>query len=131
MKKKAGSFKEWVVWQLRRLSYRWPARSAAFRRAAASRTDYRNNPGETVTKRVRNFYFCEKCKRVFSRKGVTADHKLPVIDPKKGFENFDVYIRRLFCEAFGFQIICNHCHDKKTKSETQVRKMYRRLRKAV
>lgn len=126
MKKKANSFKEWVIWQLRRLSYRWPARSEAFRLAAASRQDYETYTRGAAPKRVRNFYWCALCEGVFTRKQVSADHIDPVIDPKKGFIDFDVYIRRLFCGPEGFQIICASCHDAKTAKERKIRTRYRK-----
>jgi hypothetical protein len=129
MKKKAGSFKEWVIWQLRRLSYRWPARSEAFRNAAASRADFERANGKgKVTKRVRNFYWCALCEGVFTRKQVSADHIEPVIDPKKGFVDFNTYIVRLFCAASNFQIICDECHDGKTAKERKVRSRYKKRR---
>ena len=131
MKKQASSFKEWVVWQLRRLSYRWPARSAAFRRAGASRAEFNKKPGVVgLTARTKNFYHCELCAFVYDRKNVSADHIAPVVDPKRGFVDFDTYIRRLFCEADGFQIICKECHDKKTAKERVVRKKYKKVASA-
>ena len=129
MKKQAGSLKEWVIWTLRKASYRWPPRNAAFRAASISKAEYLRNPGESVTKRVRNFFRCAICKKGFSRKGVSADHREPVINPKRGFEGFDVYIPRLLCEERGFQIICHTDHDKKTHKETKLRVKYRRARR--
>lgn len=126
MKKKAGSFKEWVTWQLRRLSYRWPARSQAFRNAAATAADFKKHGSGTVAKRVRNFYWCALCQGVFTRKQVSADHRVPVVDPKTGFVDWNTFIPRLFCEASNFQIICDDCHDKKTAKERNIRKLFRR-----
>lgn len=127
MKKQANSFKTWVTWQLRRLSYRWPARSAAFRRAAVTEAEYRRHPGiKNLSKRIRNFYCCQLCKLIFDRKHVSADHLYPVIDPKRGFRGWDEYIPRLFCDESGFQILCSDCHDEKTTRERQLRKQYKR-----
>jgi 5-methylcytosine-specific restriction endonuclease McrA len=72
-------------------------------------------------KRVRNFYVCNECTAVFPRKGVSADHVHPVVDPKVGFVDFNTYITRLFCERDGFQIICDECHNAKTAKERKVR----------
>ena len=114
--------KTWVIWALRKASYRWPPRSAALRKAAAAKDEYAKKPGEKVSKLVRNFYTCAGCAEVFSRKGVSIDHIKPVIDPKKGWQGFDVYVARMFCAVEGMQILCSQCHDAKTKKENNVRK---------
>jgi len=65
---------------------------------------------------------------VFPRKLVSADHVYPVIDPARGFVDWNEYIKRLFCPESGFQIICKECHDDKTKRERKVRTVTRRLK---
>lgn len=114
--------KTWVIWSLRKASYRWPPRNAALRAASATKAEYDKKPGEKVSKLVRNFYRCKRCSMVFSRKGVSIDHIKPVVDPNRGWKNFDEYIARMFVGASGFQILCNKCHDAKTKKEGEVRK---------
>ena len=121
--KKEMDLKTWVVWSLRKASYRWPPRNAALRASACTKEEYEKAPGEKVSKLVRNFYRCKQCRLVFSRKGVSIDHIKPVIDPKRGFQGFDVYIPRMFVQVAGFQILCNGCHDKKTKKENRSRKV--------
>ena len=54
-----------------------------------------------------------------------ADHVEPVVDPKKGFEDFEVYVWRMFNKKL--QPLCKDCHDKKTKAEAQERKARRKL----
>lgn len=97
-------FKNWLIWILRRATYKWPPRSASLKAAWVERGIYR----------------CAKCKKVFPRKDVAIDHIVPVIDPKNGWVSWDVYIERLFCEEKGFQILCRKCHDKKTKKERSI-----------
>jgi 5-methylcytosine-specific restriction endonuclease McrA len=116
----------WVIWALRKASYRWPPRGACLRAAAADKSDYLRWPGEKVSKLVRNYYFCAHCENVFSRKGVSIDHIEPVVDPRKGWQGFDEYIKRMFCSEAGFQILCSACHDIKTKKENKIRQKYRR-----
>ena len=53
---------------------------------------------------------------------VSVDHIVPVVDPERGFENWEVYITRMFPEASGWQVLCDPCHDKKTKTESEIRK---------
>jgi hypothetical protein len=128
----APDFKTWVIWTLRKASYRWPARSKAFRAAAASYSQFIKYPGVgilSLSKRVRNFYWCKLCDLVFPRKLVSADHIKPVIDPARGFVDWNEYIKRLFCSESGFQIICKECHDAKTRHERKVRTVTRRLKR--
>ncbi len=58
-----------------------------------------------------------------------VDHLEPVVDPKKGFESWDIYYDRMFCEEDNFQYICNVCHDKKTLQEKEIRTKYNKKRK--
>lgn len=108
-----GTLKGWLVWQLRRLSYKWPPRNEALRKARIERGKYT----------------CAKCKKIYGNKDISLDHIEPVIDPKRGWQNFDVYIERLFCSAEGFQVLCHKCHDLKTAKEKQIRKEYKRRTK--
>ena len=102
--------KTFAINSLRRASYRWPGRWMA----------------EKESKIGRNQYVCNMCKGTFGKKDTALDHIIPVVDPQKGFTNFDDYIDRLFCEKEGFQRLCNLCHDKKTQEENGVRKESRR-----
>jgi hypothetical protein len=126
---KTIDLKTWVVWALRKASYRWPPRNAALRASSATKAEYAKNPGEKVSKLVRNFYRCAICKKVFSRKGVSIDHIAPVVDPRRGWQGFDEYVKRMFCSEKGFQIICGKDHDAKTAKEWKIRAKYRKLRK--
>lgn len=53
---------------------------------------------------------------------INMDHINPVVNPDIGWENWDIYITRMFCDEAGWQAICSVCHDKKTKEEKQRRK---------
>jgi len=130
-KKKASSLREWLVWQIRRLSYRWPPRSEALDAARRIAREFEARPGvppKSVSRRIRLFFACATCGRIYPRRGVSVDHIDPVVDPKRGWAGWDSYLERLFCEADGFQILCNDCHDKKTERERNVRTKVRRER---
>lgn len=127
MKKKATSFKEWLVWSLRKISYKWPPRNQALRDAEVEFKTAKL--GEEVGKRVRKLYECAVCGYAFSRKGVSLDHIEPVVNPKTGWQDWDEYLKRLFCPATGFQVICNKDHDAKTAKERKVRARYKTLRR--
>lgn len=116
---KSIDLKTWVVWSLRKASYRWPPRQRAL--AAAKVTVGKNSMLARAFPRCRNFYQCKECEGVFNRKMVSIDHIEPVVDPQRGFQGFDEYIARMFVQVDGFQIICNKCHDKKTANERGIR----------
>jgi 5-methylcytosine-specific restriction endonuclease McrA len=97
--------KRFLVQGLRRLSYKWPARSEALKRARLER----------------NCYLCNICKNKFTRKEVQLDHIDPIVDPNTGFTTWDSYISKMFCPAEGYQIICIPCHKEKTEQENIVR----------
>lgn len=52
---------------------------------------------------------------------MNVDHILPAVDPEKGFESWDVFIDRLFCEKENLQAICVPCHKVKTQEEKKGR----------
>ncbi len=50
-----------------------------------------------------------------------VDHIQPVVDPRVGFVDWNTLIKRLFCEADGFQLLCHECHSAKTADERKLR----------
>ena len=50
------------------------------------------------------------------------DHIDPVVDPERGFVDWDIYIARLFCSAENLQLLCEPCHKTKTDREREIRK---------
>jgi 5-methylcytosine-specific restriction endonuclease McrA len=62
----------------------------------------------------------EKGKRV-RKKNVFVDHIKPVVDPIKGWTNWDDYIEGMFCEQDNLQLLCKDCHDYKTAQERKLR----------
>jgi hypothetical protein len=61
----------------------------------------------------------------YDRHSIAVDHRDPVVDPNKGWTNWDDYIERMFCEESGFDILCNEHHDQKSIGENKVRKQTR------
>lgn len=108
------NLKSFLIHGLRRLSYRYPPRHAAYNAAKSGRNQYHciNHP-----------------EKIFKRKEVQLDHIQPVVDPETGFTTFDDYITRLFCDESGFQVLCIPCHKKKTEKERRVRINTRRKKK--
>jgi|WetSurMetagenome_2_1015567.scaffolds.fasta_scaffold60376_3 hypothetical protein len=104
-----------------------------------------------MANRDRVMYRCAECGRLFfdymylpttkkgvfkKRKMVAIDHISPIILPEFGFQNWQIYIERLFDGEL--QILCNYpgevdgvksCHAKKTAGENAQRKSNRLLLK--
>lgn len=53
---------------------------------------------------------------------VFVDHVHPVIDPKEGWQSWDVVVERMFVEKDGLQLLCGDCHSRKTADERILRK---------
>lgn len=114
-KPKEFNLKSFIINTLRRASYRHPARNEALKAARIER----------------GLYKCAMCTEIFPKKIIKLDHKDPVVNPVTGFTTWDDYIPRMFCEASGYQVICETCHDSKTAVERELRKTYRKKKKSV
>ena len=98
-------WRKWLINHLRRISYRWPERNEAKKKARIRR----------------GFYRCAKCKGEFHYKHIQLDHRKSVLDPSSGFTDWNNYIARLFVDREGFQVLCKPCHQKKTNKENAKR----------
>ena len=67
-------------------------------------------------------YKCAMCSEEYVAADVQVDHINPVVDPSKGFINWDIYIDRIFCEIENLQVMCKPCHKVKTELEKAERK---------
>lgn len=121
LKKKKSLFNNFIKNTLRRASYRWSPRGEAERAARIARGLYR----------------CAICEGEFKRSEVELDHVEPVVPIKEGWmdeegnPDWNLYIRRLFCEKEGYQIICKTCHSSKTLIEDTLRAEYNEKRKLL
>lgn len=66
-------------------------------------------------------YTCASCNKEYPAKEVNVDHIEPVVCPVNGFENWDVYIKRMFCPKENLQVLCSTCHTAKTDDERKQR----------
>lgn len=57
--------------------------------------------------------------KVRRKAAFAIDHIEPIVSVN-GFNGWDEYIERMFCED-GFQLLCLDCHSKKTKAENEER----------
>jgi len=104
--------KSYAINALRRASYRWPARGQVDKKQRVERGKY----------------YCNICKAVFRKKDTQMDHVSSVI-PVTGWDSFDGYIDRMFCDVAGFQRICKPCHLNKSQGENSTRKIFRDIKK--
>ena len=113
--------KNFIINTLRRASFRWKPRGE-------SKKKYKVKVGEYKTGRAKYGYSCAACKEVFKSGEIKMDHIDPAV-PLDGWQGFDIFIERMFCEESGFQALCKGCHDEKTGIEREERKRFRELKK--
>lgn len=123
--------KNFLIQGLRRLSYKWLPRTKA---KMKSRVLAKDHPEIQDIGRTIYLYICEKCQKLFREKEVVLDHREPVV-PLNGYKNgsdFDLneYAERMFCEEDNFSVLCEICHNEKTKEENALRKDQKELRPA-
>lgn len=109
-------FKSFVTSALRAASRRWPPKYKALKEAFVGKMV------NEKTGKMAMHYKCASCTKLFVATDVQVDHIEPVVDPKKGFAGWDVYIDRMFCEIKGLQVLCKVCHTVKTDQEKLERK---------
>lgn len=109
-------FKSFVTSALRAASRRWPPKYKALKEAFVDKMV------NEKTGKMAMHYKCASCTKLFVATDVQVDHIEPVVDPKKGFAGWDVYIDRMFCEIKGLQVLCKVCHTVKTDQEKLERK---------
>ena len=69
-----------------------------------------------TNKRQKYEYQCNSCKNWFIEKKINVDHIVPAgaLTSSKDLPGF---VERLFCEVDNLQVLCEKCHDKKTKAD--------------
>lgn len=106
-----SKFNSFIKSALRGASKRWPPKFDALNSAYV---------GKQINKRTgreAKHYKCNCCWGEFPASEVQVDHIQPVIDPFIGFISWDDVVKRMFCEAEGFQVLCVTCHAAKTAVE--------------
>lgn len=93
-----------------------------------ARIEHKDSKRPRVTKWIR----CALCKLPTAAYTAAVDHILPLVPVDTAFEDMsmDTVIDRLWCEENNLQVLCETCHDIKTKQESQQRKAARKARKS-
>ena len=112
-------FHGFVTSALRAASRRWPQKYECLADAFSGKKT------NVHTGREAKHYKCAQCHNEFTTTNIQVDHKQPIINPRVGFEGWDVYIDRLYCEKDNLQILCKPCHAIKTKQERETAKQWK------
>lgn len=113
-----------IINTLRRLSMYWKPIQEAKRSARSGRI---KNP---ATDKLNMAVICMSCNGHVMERDCKVDHIEPVV-PLEGFSpdgsiflgyNWSEYLERMFCEADGFQVLCEPCHKIKSNNENQERR---------
>jgi hypothetical protein len=107
--------KPWIMGAIRKSSYRYPPRYIA----------------KLESRKERGKYECSQCKELFGPKQIQLDHIQPVVDPQKGFTDWNDYVERMFPDFGGFQVVCKACHKAKTLGENKERRKVKKEKKKV
>jgi 5-methylcytosine-specific restriction endonuclease McrA len=110
-----GRLKSFITSVLRGGYRRYPAKYEVLKEASVGKKLNK------TTKRMAEHFICNHCKKEYPGKEVNVDHIVPVTCPVEGFIDWDVYIKRMFCDKSNLQVLCKKCHDNKTASERGVR----------
>ena len=105
-----AAFWSWIRSALRQKSRWWKPVSEAKKLA--------RKPYKGKNKRQKWEYQCAHCKNHFKSDQVSVDHKVPA-GTLRTYADLPGFVERLFCEVDGLQVLCNPCHDIKTKKEKQ------------
>jgi 5-methylcytosine-specific restriction endonuclease McrA len=69
-----------------------------------------------VNKRQKYEYQCNMCQNWFIEKKINVDHIHPA-GSLNCAQDLPGFVDRLFCEVDNLQVLCEKCHDKKTKAD--------------
>lgn len=116
--------KSFITSVLRKGFSRWPEKYAALKKALVGKKLNK------ATGRMAYHYKCAKCRKTFPGIDVQVDHIDPVVHTTDGFQDWNTYIERLFCEELKLQVLCSGCHAIKTKKEGELRRECRSVQNA-
>jgi 5-methylcytosine-specific restriction endonuclease McrA len=122
----AGEFRlrSWLINALRSSFRRYPP---FYRTKNAVKEEY-YVPSKSGRPMRRVRFTCAQCGGKYANTAVSVDHKVPIV-PETGFptlpdgtDDWNTYIRRLYCTDDGLQVLCKECHNGKTQVENKTRR---------
>jgi len=60
---------------------------------------------------------CQVCDQWVPTSKIAVDHIDPVVSVDEGFQDWNIFVDRLWCAKDNLQRICDDCHQKKTNAE--------------
>lgn len=78
--------------------------------------------------RVKTWCQCAKCQKLDAKSNFAVDHIEPLIPLDSSLENmsWDSLIDRLWCDPSNLQLLCDECHDAKSKAENKQRREFKK-----
>lgn len=111
----AGTMTEAMFWTMIRSALRHRSR---FWKPIALAKQKAKRKYKGPNRRQKVEYQCNECKNWFPDKMVSVDHIEPA-GRLQCFNDIAGFVERLFCEVEGLQVLCDTCHDRKTKNEKE------------
>ena len=108
-------FRAFVISALRAHMKRFPPKWKALKAAMVCKKVNKRSG------RLAEHYLCASCGGFFVARDVQVDHIDPVVSPEEGFQDWWIYMNRLYCEAENLQVLCKPCHKDKTNAERKER----------
>jgi len=109
----AGTMTESAFWSFIRSALRQKSRwwKPILQCKLAARRAYKG-----PNKRQKFEYQCAICEKWFQEKKINVDHIIPA-GSLNCAADLPGFVERLFCEKDNLQVLCEKCHDEKTKTE--------------
>lgn len=109
----AGTMTESAFWSFIRSALRQKSRwwKPILQCKLAARRAYKG-----PNKRQKFEYQCAICEKWFQEKKINVDHIVPA-GSLNCAADLPGFVERLFCEKDNLQVLCEKCHDEKTKTE--------------
>ena len=76
-----------------------------------------------TNKRQKFEYQCNVCKNWFIEKKINVDH-IAAAGSLRSSKDLPGFVERLFCEVDNLQVLCEVCHNKKTKADKHEKDNY-------
>lgn len=72
-------------------------------------------------------YICNHCKKTFPSNRMAVDHIKPVVPINSNIQemSYEMIVNRIFCPISNLQLLCETCHQIKSKEEREQRKQHR------